>query len=140
VERYFCFSKRFSRPISCSSVNTVRLRRPFLAACRLLPSAGEPRSSSLLRWCCCWWWGWWPEEPPSCRPPGSSGEPCRRGPCWRAQDSGDRGNLRRLAACSAFSTAGWRKEKCVQRLQGFFSGVYKSTNQQIILNDHVGVI
>ena len=93
VDRYFCFSKRFSRPMSCSSVNTVRLRRPFLV---LLPPSA-PCSSFPRR---CRSRGRWWDAAPTCSPGAadSSGEPSE-------QDSGDMGNLRRLV-WSAFST--WR--------------------------------
>lgn len=96
VERYFCFSKRFSRPMSCSSVNTVRLRRPFL----VLPPPSAPCSDSFPRRCRSS--GRWCDAAPTCRPGaavssgGPSGEPSE-------QDSGDMGNLRRLV-WSAFST------------------------------------
>lgn len=96
VERYFCFSKRFSRPMSCSSVNTVRLRRPFL----VLPPPSTPCSASFPRRCRSS--GRWCDAAPTCRPGaalssgGPSGEPS-------VQDSGDMGNLSRLV-WSAFST------------------------------------
>lgn len=87
VDRYFCFSKRFSRPISCSSVNTVRLRRPFLLLLppSLLCSSFPRRCRSSGRW--------WEAAPTA---GDSSGEPSE-------QDSGEMGNLRRLP-WSAFRT------------------------------------
>lgn len=100
VERYFCFSKRFSRPISCSSVKTVRLRRPFLA----LPPTSGPAGSSFPRRCSSSgrWEG--PEQPPPWKPEpaASSAEPRPE------QPSGASGNLKTAAACSAFSTAARR--------------------------------
>lgn len=98
VERYFCFSKRFSRPISCSSVNTVRLRRPFLA---LVPGSPGPAASSFPRSC---------NSSGRCGAPAAPGSP---GPAASSvelspeQPSGASGNLN-TAACSAFSTAAKR--------------------------------
>ena len=113
VDRYFCFSKRFSRPMSCSSVNTVRLRRPFLA---LLPPS-SPCSSFPRR---CRSSGRWWDTAPSCRPGGtdSSGGPSAEP---SEQDSGDMGNLSRLV-CSAFSTAGRERQHRHTRREGCVIG------------------
>lgn len=95
VERYFCFSNLFSRPMSCSSVNTVLLRRPFL----LLLSPSVPGSSLALR--CRSSGRWWDAEPRDETPERNaelSGDP-------REQDTG---NFNRF--CSAFSTDEPKKE------------------------------
>lgn len=88
--------------MSCSSVNTVRLRRPFLV---LLPPSA-PCSSFPRR---CRSSGRWWDAAPTCRPGaadssgGPSGDPSE-------QDSGDMGNLRRLV-WSAFSTERTKKKQ-----------------------------
>lgn len=100
VDRYFCFSKRFSRPISCSSVNTVRLRRPFL----LLSPASLPCSNFPRR---CKSSGRWWEAAPTCSP----GDTERSGaPRLEHSEllSGDTGNFRRLV-WSTFNTGGTEK-------------------------------
>lgn len=115
VDRYFCFSKRFSRPMSCSSVNTVRLRRPFL----LLPPPSVPCSSFPRR---CRSSGRWWEAAPICRPGAgdSSGEPSE-------QDSGEMGNLRRLP-WSAFSTGSKKTRKNLAGVtKGGFRGSFKAS-------------
>lgn len=99
VERYFCFSKRFSRPISCSSVNTVRLRRPFLA---LAPGSPVPCVSNFPRSCSSRGRCGAPGAPGSPGPAASNAEPSPE------QPSGARGNLN-TAACSAFNTAAGRE-------------------------------
>lgn len=91
VERYFCFSNRFSRPMSCSSVKTVRLLLPFFV---LFPPS-PPGSSLLRRWRSSGKW-WEPEL--TCRP----GVPDRRADprgAPRGHESDDMGNLR-IFACS----------------------------------------
>lgn len=101
VERYFCFSKRFSRPISCSSVNTVRLRRPFLA---FVPGSPEPVPSSFPRSCSSSGRCEAPAVPGIPGPVASNAEPSPE------QPSGASGNLN-TAACSAFSTAAGEEKK-----------------------------
>ncbi len=95
VERYFCFSNRFSKPISCSSVNTVLLLLPFL----VLLTASAPGSSFPRRWRSSG--RWWDEEP-TCRPaaPDRSAEP---NGAPNEQDRGDTGNFR-IPVWSAFRT------------------------------------
>lgn len=100
VDRYFCFSKRFSRPISCSSVNTVRLRRPFLLLIPpSLPCSNFPRRCKSS--------GRWWEAAPTCSPGDTerSGAP-------RVEHSellsGDTGNFSRLV-WSTFNTGGTEK-------------------------------
>lgn len=80
--------------MSCSSVKTVRLRRPFLA---LPPGSGGPGSSLPRR---CSSSGRWGEAEPPCspEPAASSAEPSPE------QPKGASGNLN-TAAGSAFSTA-----------------------------------
>lgn len=41
MERYFCFWNFFSRPISCTSVKMVRLRRGFFSRGALLLSVSD---------------------------------------------------------------------------------------------------
>lgn len=107
VDRYFCFSKRFSRPISCSSVNTVRLLRPFLL---LLPpsapcSSFPRRCRSRGRWC---------DAAPSWRPGAadSSGEPSVEP---SEQESGEMGNFRRLLWSALSTKLTQNKETHTQR-------------------------
>lgn len=94
VDRYFCFSKRFSSPINCNSVNTVRLRRPFL----LLPVPSHPWSNFPRRWGSRGrWWGGTPTWRLAAA--DSSGEPNGE---LSVQGSGDKGNFTRLV-WSAFN-------------------------------------
>lgn len=60
VERYFCFWNFFSRPISCTSVKMVRLRRGFFSRGVLLSVSDSLLmlsgvwlgDGSEARWCC----------------------------------------------------------------------------------------
>lgn len=110
VERYFCFSNLFSRPMSWSSVNTVLLLLPFL----VLLSASAPGSSFPRR---CRSSGRWCEAEPTPSPggPASSAEPSG-GP--REHDSGDTGNFSR-PLCSAFSTEERNKHETAIRTRLF---------------------
>lgn len=105
VERYFCFSNLFSKPISCSSVKTVLLRRPFL----VLPLPFPPCSSLLRRWRSNG--RWWEAEPP-----WSPGAPDRRAELNgdpSEQESGDIGNFK-IPDWSAFKTV----NQTISRING----------------------
>lgn len=64
VERYFCFWNFFSRPMSCSSVKMVRLRRGFFKRAALLCSVSDSllmlTGVSLGEGSA--GWGWWGES------------------------------------------------------------------------------
>lgn len=116
VERYFCFSNLFSRPISCSSVNTVRLLLPFLA---LLPCSDTPLSSLPRR--CSSRGRWWAEPDPPWRPELAASSAELMGEPRPGQDRWPKGNLK-IEACSAFSRAVGRTDKALlARIQGYIS-------------------
>lgn len=118
VERYFCFSNLFSKPMSCSSVKTVRLRLPFF----VLFTPSPPGSSLLRRWRSK---GKWCDAEPTCRPgaPESSADPSG---APSEHDRGDIGNFR-ILAWSAFKTVG--------EITGIISSIWL-----FILYDMIGLI
>lgn len=108
VERYFCFSNLFSKPINCNSVKTVRLLLPFLV---LLPLSAQC-SNLLRRWRSSG--RWWDAEP-TCRPGAPDNREDPKG-APSEHESGDIGNFR-MPVWSAFKTAG--REYCMEGINIF---------------------